>query len=102
MKVAEVLRLVADELPAFEANRSGPSPYICDTLDSLCVDGEFVDTGPTQAFLSELGMGCDLGVFAWRPGRNTYTSYTLADRLDQINRKWWLHFAADLADEWGV
>ena len=89
MSIAGNLRKAANRLPL--SNNYKNSPYICDTLyafgavDAVC-------------FLYELGMGSGTLVFGsrWSGPRYGFT------REQQHQRKAWLLFAADIADEWGL
>ena len=105
MKVSEVLRQAADEIPQHEdelrSDRVGDrigesyglteSVYICDNIRRILKTG-WGETSDTAEFLEELGMGCGFHVF----------HHIKAGVERQAARVAWLLFAADLADEWGI
>ncbi len=111
--VAEILRDCAYGLPCEEDSevalldgvemvRTG-SPYICDHLDRMAKTPE-VQTIVAHAhiFLRELGMGTGLAEFFIADedrNKGLGIDYTIEH---QTLRAWWLLFAADLAEEWGV
>ena len=99
-KIARTLRKIAEYLP--DHNDVGKSPFICDAVfDLTCelpaAEGSFYSA---LAFLKELGMGSGLFEFIWT--RREWTEGPNATPTEQIWRKVWLEFAAQLAEEWDV
>ena len=112
--VAEILRDCAYGLPCEEDSevallddvemaRTG-SPFICDHLDRMTEMPEVrVVVAHARSFLRELGMNSGMAEFLItdedRDNEELGIEYTVEH---QILRAWWLLFAADLAEEWGV
>ncbi|HCZ48248.1 MAG TPA: hypothetical protein DCZ11_04500 [Gammaproteobacteria bacterium] len=93
MRVSDVLRLVAMNLPMSDAERWSPyrSRFICDQLTGFApVAAPPRDRVRALAHLFALGMGSGLDAFR---GSITF------NRAEQHERKAWLLFAADLWDE---
>lgn len=102
--IADTLRNCAYSLPIKEGSlnalfggyANNNSPFICDHLS-------YMPAGiAATLFLQELGMGCGLGVFMLDENKEWGTSDFVYTRKHQLLRAWWLFFAADLAEEWGM
>jgi hypothetical protein len=112
--VAEILRDCAYGLPCEEDSevalldgvemvRTG-SPFICDHLDRMAEMPEVqAVVADARIFLRELGMNSGMAEFLItdedRGNEGLGIDYTIEH---QTLRAWWLLFAADLAEEWGV
>ena len=104
--IADTLRECAYRLPIRENSKEAlfggfvvgsTSPFICDQLF-------YMPCGiAATLFLRELGMGQGTNVFffdetsMWSSSPDAFY-----EEKHQILRAWWLLFAADLAEEWGV
>ena len=110
---AEILRDCAYGLPCEEDSevalldgvemaRTG-SPFICDHLDRMAEMPEVqAVVAHARIFLRELGMGTGMAEFLVTDedgNQGLGYEYTVEH---QTLRAWWLLFAADLAEEWGV
>lgn len=98
--IAQALLAIRDALPNGDCGLDGESPFICDTVDRLQDTGGERPYGAALAFLHELGMGCGLTEFV-RPGRG-WMDGPNSTPIEQCDRKAWLTFAAELAEEWEV
>ena len=108
---AEILRDCAYGLPCEEDSevallddvemaRTG-SPFICDHLDRM-VEGAEEQLYVAREFLHELGMGVGLAEFLVDNEDGNQGLGFQHTVKQQALRAWWLPFAADLAEEWGV
>ena len=98
-KIAQALREIAEYLPDYDIGDE--SPFICDAVDCLAESSDCTDNFYSAlAFLKELGMGSGLFEFIWT--RREWTEGPNATPTEQIWRKVWLEFAAQLAEEWDV
>ncbi len=108
---AEILRDCAYGLPCEEDSevallddvemaRTG-SPFICDHLDRM-VEGAEEQLYVAREFLHELGMGVGLAEFLVDNEDGNQGLGFQHTVKQQALRAWWLLFAADLAEEWGV
>lgn len=108
---AEILRDCAYGLPREEGSKDAllddmemartGSPFICDHLDRM-VEGAEEQLYIARSFLHELGMGAGITEFLVDDedgNRSLGFNHTVKQ---QTLRAWWLLFAADLAEEWGV
>lgn len=99
-KIAKALRKIAAYLP--DDNNFERSPFICDAVGTLCYDNEgHLNDSFERAleFLRDLGMG--EGLYEFRRPDSVLGSHDNTTPTEQCDRKAWLHFAADLAEEWG-
>ncbi len=108
---AEILRDCAYGLPCEEDSevalldgvemaRTG-SPFICDHLDRM-VEGAEEQLYIARSFLRELGMGTGMTEFLVDDEDGNQGLGFNHTVKQQTLRAWWLLFAADLAEEWGV
>lgn len=109
--IAEILRNCAYGLPIERDSETSlleeeqartTSPFICDNLGYMRDHGEcnYSQSLKTQNFLYELGMPNNFSAFKLPQDQGVYgLDYTVEH---QTLRAWWLLFAADLAEEWGV
>lgn len=98
-KIAQALREIAEYLPDHDSITK--SPFICDAVERLAERSNHADNFYAAfAFLRELGMGSGMREFVWTD-RERYFS-PMATPTEQIWRKMWLEFAAQLAEEWDV
>lgn len=112
--VAEILRDCAYGLPCEERSevallddveepRIG-SPYICDHLDHMAKMPEVqAIVVHARIFLRELGMNRGMAEFLVIGEDHNNDEIGIDYTVEhQTLRAWWLLFAADLAEEWGV
>lgn len=100
MKISEILRTVADGYLWDGDNRLFATPFtkfIC-----LTVNANFGrrQRERTEQFLNSLGMS--LHGSAFLPERDDIESWGNHEKYAQQLRYMWCHFAADIADEWGI
>jgi len=103
--IADTLRECAYRLPIRENSQKtlfggythSTSPFICDQLSYM------PDGAAATLFLQELGMGQGVNVFFFDEAVMWSTSPdAFYEEKHQLLRAWWLLFAADPAEEWGV
>ncbi len=112
--VAEILRDCAYGLPCEEDSevallddvemaRTG-SPFICDHLDRMAEMPEVqAIVAHARIFLRELGMNSGMAEFLITDEDCNNEVLDIEYTTEhQTLRAWWLLFAADLAEEWGV
>jgi hypothetical protein len=109
---AEILRDCAYGLPReedskdallddMEMARTG-SPFICDHLNRMVEVAEEQQLYVAREFLHELGMGVGMAEFLVDDEDGNQGFGFNRTVKQQTLRAWWLLFAADLAEEWGV
>ena len=109
MTIANTLRLCAGHMEPLltdpGGHHIGRSSFICDNLIATKLYGDlYSDRAGDKArrFLCALGMGSGFSVFSYATQEGEQPVGYCGCYLSHIEaRVCWLHFAADLAEEWG-